>query len=116
MSSNKNQKFLKNLELAMEIDSSELSSDSETNEVPEESKDESKSTQPQQREKILTDEFVSQKRIRMEKRPRFFSECAETSKFNKEFRSPNLKNITKNLKKFIEDEMVDLNKRKFSFV
>ena len=45
------------------------------------------------------------------KRPRFYSENSEnilvTSK---------IKNITYNLKKFAEDEIVHLNKRKFSFV
>ena len=116
MSSNTSQIFRKKLELEKEIDSSELSSDSETNDALDESKENSKSTQTEPIEKLLTDEFISDKRIIIDKRPRFFSECKENFKFNKEFRSPKLKNVTKTLKKFAEDEMIDLNKRKFSFV
>ena len=52
----------------------------------------------------------------MEKLPRFFSENTESFKFNKEFQTPKLRIITKNLRKFAEDEIEDLSKRKFSFI
>jgi hypothetical protein len=83
----------------IQFDSSELSSDSETNEVLDESIDNTNSTKFQSKEKIFSDEFISPKRIIVEKCPRFFSENTESFKFNKEFQSPKLRIITKNLRK-----------------
>ena len=116
MSSNSCLSYPKKIDSIKTVDSSELSSDSETNEVLDESVDTTNSTKIQSKEKIFSDEFISPKRIIVEKRPRFFSENKENFKFNKEFRSPKLKIITKNLRKFAEDEIDDLNKRKFSFI
>ena len=114
MSSNINQQFLEKLNYKNEIDSSELSSDSDIDTDIREISDISNPIE--QKEKILTNELAPSKRIIIDKRPRFFSESKEDFKFNKIFRSPKLKKITNNLKKFAEDEMVDLNKRKFSFI
>ena len=95
-------------------DSSELSSDSETNEISELSINiqklsrTSKKQSPSNEFKFNLD---TSKKMNSKKRPRFYSENSEnilvTSK---------IKNITYNLKKFAEDEIVHLNKRKFSFV
>ena len=114
MSSNINQQFLEKLNCKKEIDSSELLSDSDLDtDIHEIS---GISNQIEKKEKIITNELAPSKRIIIEKRPRFFSEGKEDFKFSKEFRSPKLKKIIDNLKKFTEDEMVDLNKRKFSFI
>ena len=114
MSSNINQQFQEKLNYKVEIDSSELSSDSDLDTDVHEISDISNPVE--QKEKILSNELAPSKRIIIEKRPRFFSESKEDFKFNKIFRSHKLKIITDNLKKFAEDEMVDLNKRKFSFI
>ena len=116
MSSNLCLSYQKKIYSKKAVDSSELSSDSETNEVLDESVDTTNSTKIQSKEKIFSDEFISPQRIIVEKRPRFFSENTENFKFNKEFQSPKLRIITKNLRKFAEDEIEDLNKRKFSFI
>ena len=94
------------------IDSSELSSDSETNEISESSINIQKlsRTSKKQLSSFKFNLDIS-KKMNSKKHPRFYSENSEnilvTSK---------IKNITYNLKKFAEDEIVHLNKRKFSFV
>ena len=99
---------LRNIE--KEIDSSELSSNSETNEISELSLNIQKLSQTPKKEQLSSNEFNLElsKKINIKKRPRFYSENSEdTSK---------IRIITYNLKKFTEDEINDLNKRKFSFV
>ena len=116
MTSNLILTFPKKLNLTKTVDSSELSSDSETNKDLDESLDNTNSYQIQQTNKISTNEFFSPKRIIVEKRPRFFSENTENFKYNKEIRSKKIKAVTKYLRKFAEDEIDYLNKRKFSFI
>ena len=95
-------------------DSSELSSDSETNEISVSSINIHKLSRTPKKQ-LSSNEFKfnldTSKKINSKKHPRFYSENSEnilvTSK---------IKNITYNLKKFAEDEIVHLNKRKFSFV
>ena len=96
------------------IDSSELSSDSETNEISELSINIQKLRRTPKK-RLSSNEFKFNldisKKMNSKKHPRFYSENSEnilvTSK---------IKNITYNLKKFAEDEIAHLNKRKFSFV
>ena len=93
------------------IDSSELSSDSETNEISELSINNQKLGHTPKKEKFSPNVLGSPKKINIEKCPRFYSENSENI-----YRNSKVKHITNNLKKFAEDEIDDLNKRKFSFV
>ena len=108
MSSNLNKKEIKGLNSK---DSSELSSYSETNE----SIDNLKAYQIEENEINLTDDFNSIKKVIIKKRPRFFSENKKIE-FIKVLCPPRIKKIKNNLRKITENEMVDLNKRKFSFI
>ena len=90
-------------------DSSELSSYSETNE----SIDNLKANQTTENEINLTDDFNSTKKVIIKKRPRFFS---DNQKIELVLCPPRIKKIKNNLRKITENEMVDLNKRKFSFI
>ena len=95
-------------------DSSELSSDSETNEISESSVDVQKLSRTPKKQLSSNEfkfNFESSKKINSKKLPRFYSENSENILVNSK-----IKNITYNLKKFAEDEIVHLNKRKFSFV
>ena len=103
MSSNLNKKEIKILNSK---DSSELSS---TNE----SIDNLKANQIEENEINLTDDFNSTKKVIIKKRPRFFS---ENQKIEFVLCPPRIKKIKNNLRKITENEMVDLNKRKFSFI
>ena len=84
------------------IDSSELSSDSETNEISELSINNQKLGHTPKKEKFSPNVLGP---------PKFYSENSENI-----YRNSKVKHITNNLKKFAEDEIDDLNKRKFSFV
>ena len=112
MSSNLSIKFTKKLNSSKTLNSSELSSDSETNEALDVLIDNPKTIQIQQEEKIPTTEFITPKRLLVEKRPRFFSENSEKSIYQ----TSNIEKIKNNLKKIVEEELKDFNKRKFSFV
>ena len=96
------------------IDSSELSSDSETNEISELSINIQKLRRTPKKQ-LSSNEFKfnldTSKKMNSKKHPRFYSENSENI-----FVTSKIKNITYNLKKFAEDEIVHLNKRKFSFV
>ena len=105
MSSNLIKKEIKRLNSK---DSSELSSYSETNE----SIDNLKANRIEENEINLTDDFNSTKKVIIKKRPRFFSENLTNFELSKLLRKPRAKEITKNLKKFTEDEMIDLKKKK----
>ena len=106
MSSNLIKKEIKRLNSK---DSSELSSYSETNE----SIDNLKANQIKENEINLTDDFNSTKKVIIKKRPRFFS---ENQKIEFVLCPPRIKKIKNNIRKITENEMVDLNKRKFSFI
>ena len=106
MSSNLIKKEIKRLNSK---DSSELSSYSETNE----SINNLKANQIEENEINLTDDFNSTKKVIIKKRPRFFS---ENQKIEFVLCPPRIKKIKNNLRKITENEMVDLNKRKFSFI
>ena len=116
MSSNLNIIFIKAKDSSKTVDSSELSSDTETNEILDVSKDNLKTSQIPQKGKIATTEYFSPKQIIVEKRARFFSENIENIKFNKMFISPKIKQIKNNLRKYAEEEMNNIKRRKFSFI